>query len=172
MSKEDMVTFYEKCVEAFHDLAKSKKLLKKGIIQIPELAEMGVDTILTYLKEPSLQSSCNDAIHYYKTLLVMALKTGIIYSAYWHTDFQYLQLELYYDVMGYGPSDYMGKILENDLGITNEKLIRFAVDVIFEKWLKLMKPYWDLQEARNYVFYSFLAIYQLGISIELSHLGY
>ena len=43
---------------------------------------------------------------------------------------------------------------------------------IFDLWLKMHEPYWDLKDPREYTFKAMLAAYQLGISMILVKFGY
>ena len=72
-----------------------------------------------------------------------------------------------------GPAQYVKPLFEEHFGLDSdgdagEKMY----SKIFDKWLKLHEPYWDLNDPREYTFSATLAAYQIGASMLLEKCGY
>lgn len=170
-----MNNFYSRCIEDYHDYAKEKGYLTKGLIYIPELIPIGQNTVLKYLKNTSMQNEFSDnPAQLYYVINSLTLQCGIIFGAMWHTDFEKLS-------SGVGPNevfsyshgvwDHVKPIFENDLGISEEESYGMCRD-IFNRWLSQHKPYWKLSDPREYTYSATLATFQLGVSMILEKYGY
>lgn len=75
------------------------------------------------------------------------------------------------EIVNKGPTDVVEKILKAEFGMEKMDGNEFYA-VIYDKWLELHKPYWELNDAREYTFKAILAAYQVGVSTILEKYGY
>lgn len=165
--------FYTECVEVFHNIAMSLSIAKRGLIFIPELMKIGENTILMYLKDPFFQTECNgNPYQYYYLIMSLSIETGMCFAARWHNDFDSLN-KYVEEIIENGPADdanvLMNKYLSKEvIGEQGNELF----NKIYDKWVELHEPYWDLKDPRAYTFKALVAAYQLGVSMILEIFGY
>ena len=154
--------FYTACVEDFHKEAMKRGLIKKGPRIIPELLQLGQQAVLIYFKNERLQSQFEDPETYYGFMVMTCIYFGAVFAKKWHEDFSGLS-DYAAEMIRVGPYEDAKKLLNKDPGLSG---------AIYIRWSKMHKPYWSLQDPRNYTFNGMLAAYQLGISIVLESYGY
>lgn len=165
--------FYNECVSDFHREAESCGVAKKGLIFIPELMDIGETAILSYLRDPYLQSEFEDnpTVLYY-VIMSLAIESGIVFANKWHEDFPHLK-SYAIEIITNGPADDANSLLKKHFPANvSEDQGNTFFRKIFARWVAMHKPYWDLDDPRNYTFKALVAAYQLGISMMLEKLGY
>lgn len=69
-------------------------------------------------------------------------------------------------LMSAGPSDEAAKIMEKQFELNTDQANLFY-SKIFEKWVDVLTPYWNLAEPWEYITKAMIAAYQLGVSMVL-----
>lgn len=170
---KDPDKFYADCVKAFHDKAMMSDVANRGLIFIPELIEPGKKIILEYLNDPFFQAQCkNNSQQYYYLIMSLIIESGICLATMWHESFSCLERYIE-DVIENGPAEdantIMNKYFSKDvIGDQGNKFFK----EIFESWLEMHEPYWNLDDSREYTVNAMVAAYQLGVSMILEKLGY
>ena len=98
--------------------------------------------------------------------------TGVAYAEKWHTDYNELKTSFADQIIEEGPPDYAQPLLEAELGLDAEMQSKELFATIFDQWIEMHKPYWNLTDPREYTFKAMLASYQAGISTILEKYGY
>ena len=164
--------FYADCVKDYHEIAKERGFIKKGIVLIPELIPIGNKTVIAYLQDPFFKTEYkNNKQMYYYAVMVFTLQTGMIFANKWHLNFSGLTPEYVDKVIKDGPADE-GIPLLKQIGLTDNAKENIFYRAIFDKFFEKLKPYANNKDLGNYTFQAMLAAYQLGVSIMLSDYGY
>lgn len=165
-------SFYTECVADYHKAAKSLGYANKDVILIPELIPYGQRTVLAFLKDDFFRMEfSNNPTQYYYVIMILSLQSGIAFAQKWHLDFKDL-INGYVDkIIAVGPANAAEEILIKNIGLDKKQADRFYTK-IFERWIALHEPYWELSDPREYTFYAMLAAYQLGISMILETHGF
>lgn len=170
---KDAKQFYQECVEAFQEEVENTGYLKNGVF-IPDLLPMGQRIVLAYLQDPFFQMQFgNNPTQYYYVINTLCLQSGCVVADMWHQNFDKLQNGFIDTIIEEGPAAYAKLIFEKEFdldsdGDAGEKLY----SKIFDKWLELHQPYWDMDDPREYTFNAMLASFQTGVSLILSKYGY
>lgn len=164
--------FYNDCVIAYHETAMNAGLATRGVIFIPELIPIGEKVMLAFFQDHLLQESLGgDPVRYYHMMVKLAVSSGLVCGARWHLDYDGLKAGYVDKIIEEGPFVASESIFAQ-LGLKDlNKQAEFYMD-IFQRWLTLHKPYWELRDPRNYTFMATLAAYQLGVSMVLEKYGY
>ena len=165
--------FYNECVADFHAEAKKSGALNKGLIFIPELMPLGQKTILAFLKDPYFQmQSGGNAQQYYYLITALSIDAGMCYATRWHEDFSSLN-QYVEEIITDGPADDANKLMNAHFSseVMGNQGNSFY-QIIFQRWLTMHEPYWNLKDPREYTFKALLAAYQLGVSMILEKYGY
>ena len=162
--------FYIECVEKYHQVGYKHNLLKEPKqIFVPELLQKGNEVVLGFLKNESLKRQYQNQSpeDYYNRLSGLILQMSLVFATTWHSDF-----ELFNKLDTYDPTilDPTANIITNDLRITIDDFRSLMRDV-FNEWLTLHEPYWQLNDCRAYTLNDFLGIWQLGVSMVLNSYG-
>lgn len=165
--------FYTACIKEFHTEAQRHGLAKKGLIFIPELIPIGHKTTLAYLNDFEIQTTYgSDPVQYYFAVMAFALEAGMLFAEKWHSDFAGLN-DYVEEIADFGPasdaSELFGQYFKAEL--SNDDGHAF-LERIYEAWMLMHAPYWDMADPRQYTFKALIAAYQLGISMMLEKLGY
>ncbi len=164
--------FYALCVKDYHDKAKSLGYAERDLIFIPELIGFGQKAVLWFLSNDELQKQFSSPEQYYFVAVSSAIRCGIIFALKWHHDFAGLNQPGYVEsVMESGLVSLSEDTIENDLGMDKRAFHSFCME-IFDRWVEMHQPYWELQKPRDYTFSATLAAYQLGISMILCKYGF
>lgn len=165
--------FYQECVEAFQDEVEKAGYLKNGVL-IPELLPMGQKITLAFLQDDffQMQFGGNPAQYYY-VINSLCLQAGAVAADMWHENYDKLKNGFVDTIIEEGPASYAKPIFEKEFGLDSdgdagEKLY----SKVFNKWLELHQPYWELNDPRQYTFNAMLASFQTGVSMILSKYGY
>lgn len=171
--KKNPNDFYTVCVEEFHLALKSKGFANKGLIFIPELIPLGEEAILAYLQSPFFQMEFGgNPTQYYYFICSLSIMTGVVYAEKWHSNYAELKSGFAEQIIEDGPPDYAMPILETNLGLSPDQQSEKLFSTVFDRWLQLHEPYWELPDPRDYTFKALLAAYQAGISAILEKFGY
>lgn len=165
--------FYEDCVYEYHKLAKNKGFAQRDLIFVPELLINGNKMVLSFLKSTAFeQHMIKEPVYGYLVGIGTALFMGIITGYQWHVEYSKLE-EISNNILDAGENAtiYYKDNFEEKIGIDTKELLDFSYEV-YVKFLELHKPYWKLNDPRDYTFNGMLASYQLGISIALANFGY
>lgn len=165
-------TFYTSCLKDYHDTAKKLGYAENDVVFVPELLEYGQKAILWFFRNDELQRQLSEPASYYYCAVNTAIRCGILFALKWHLDFRGLQAHGYVDsVMETGPSVFTKDIIKRDLGMNDSAFGSFCTAICM-RWMEMQKPYWQMQDPRDYTFYATLAAYQLGVSIILCKYGF
>lgn len=160
--------FYLEALKNLHDSAKELGYATGGMVHVADLTEYGQKFLLRLLNDEIFRQKFGlDAVSYYFNIGVYAFSAGVFYANVWDTNADELK------------DDQLPYIMENDVfGLATEilKLENTAefeefLNRIFDDWLEIMEPYWDMTESRDYIFRGLLIFYQMGISHRLAHMG-
>ena len=167
-----LLSFYNDCVADYHKTAQGKGFANKGIIFIPELIPIGEKTVLAFLKDRFFQMQFGGNPHmYYYVIMSLSLQAGMVFAEKWHSNYDKLKSGFVDQVIKDGPADLCKPLLKQ-LGLSNIEKENAFYQAIFDRWLKMHEPYWELKNPREYTFKATLAAYQLGISTILEKFGY
>ena len=170
---KDINSFYQECVDSFHEVAKKNNVATKGVIFIPELIPLGEQVILEFLKDPFLQQEfAEDPRSFYYAVMSFSIQAGIVLAEQWRRDRSHIS-DCVMEIIENGPSDKAIRFLT--FGFPREIYQNQGNDFfqkVFEVWAKLHEPYWRLSDPRQYTFKALLAAYQLGVSMILGLFGY
>lgn len=175
-----MIKRYEKTVPAVDDFfAEALKILHEkaveygwtinGMVYAKELLPYGQTFLLQMLNDKSFQQKFGlDAVSYYFNIGCYVFCGGVFYADCWVKDTAILRAD-----------DKLQYLTENDpydlaveiLSIKNSSAFEDFLSRIFDDWLEIMDPYWDMSNSRDYIFQGLLIFYQLGISERLKKLG-
>lgn len=169
----DINSFYQECVDGFHEVAKKNNVATRGVIFVPELIPLGEQVILAFLKDPFLQQEfAEDPRSFYYAVMSFSIQAGIVLAEQWRRDNSHIS-ECVAEIIRNGPSDKAIRYLT--FGFPREIYQNQGNDFfqkVFEVWSKLHEPYWRLSDPRQYTFKALLAAYQLGVSMILGLFGY
>ena len=164
--------FYADCVQAYHEIAKERGFLKKGVVLIPELIPIGNKTVIAYLQDTFFKMEYKDNKQmYYYAVMVFTLQTAMVFANKWHLNFSGLTPEYVDKVIKDGPADE-GIPLLKQIGLTDNEKENVFYRALFKKFFEMLKPYANNKDLGNYTFQAMLAAYQLGVSMILSDYGY
>ena len=164
--------FYITCIGNFNATAQRYQQAMRDTIFIPELIDFGTQAILWFYKNDELQRQISEPAEYYYVAVCTALHCGILFACQWHENYKAMCNNGFVNkIMETGPSRFTPGIIKKTLGWDDIQFRKFVM-AIFEKWMELHKPYWNLKDPREYTFQATLAVYQLGISMTLGKLGY
>ena len=170
---KNSMSFYTECVEDFHKEAMKNGVANRGLIFIPELIPRGEKAILAFLKDPFFQMQCGgNAQQYYYLIMALSIDAGMCFANRWHE--QYSSLDQYVqEIIDDGPADEANRLIDAHFpyGIMGNQGNDFF-PIIFERWIAMHEPYWNLADPRVYTFRAMLAAYQLGVSMILEKYGY
>ena len=167
--------FFQECLEEFLNET-VKAGYGKHHVSIPELVVVGKDVVLQFLQDSYFQMAFgNNPAQYYYVINSLCLQAGVVLAAKWHENFKGMDDMKNYakKIIAEGPAETAKPIfrkqfdLDSD-GDAGEKLY----SKVFDKWLELHEPYWELRDARQYTFNAMLASFQTGVSLLLASLGY
>ena len=165
--------FYAECLTDFHDALAAKGYATKGVIFIPELIPFGNKAILAYLKDPFFQMEAgNNVTQYYYLICALSFMTGVAYADKWHSNFAELNNGFVDQIITAGPPEYAQPVLEKATGLNRDEQAEKLFATVFNRWIKIHEPYWQLRDPREYTFNAMLAAYQAGISTILEKYGY
>ena len=160
--------FYKEVLSTLHTFAEKEGLCKKGAIVIPELLPIGQKTVLSFLNDQFLNAELKDnPAQFYYVVSSFAYQCGMIFAAEWRDDFSSLDDDFVSQVIADGPWEHVKLLFQEDLGMDQEDFNTLCQKV-FEEWIVLHEPYWNLEDPRKYTFNALLAVYQLGVSTILS----
>ena len=164
------VEFYNQVIETLHKQFVEKGYLKKDIIVIPEVFEKGKKSVLEILQEEDLKMHCRTPDYYYYVLSIVSFSHGMLYADFWHKDYD--QFNKTFDKYSYDDSSdlFAEEFLEEFYGLEKFKRKELFSD-IFEEWKKLILPYMNNRKARDYIFASFNAVYNLGVCFVMEKYG-
>ena len=165
--------FLAECIEDFHQEAAKFGVAKKGNIFVPELMMLGREMALTFVSDEFNRSEYgHNPVVFYFVVNLCVWHAGLAIAAKWHTNFE--QLEHYVnDIKILGPGDDAVALLEKyfPASISQNDGEDF-LQHIYDRWLKMHKPYEDLADPRQYTLNAIIATFQLGVSMMLEKLGY
>lgn len=165
--------FMQDCLADFHEFAKSNNQAHKGTIFIPEVLEVGSQECLSYFQDESMQKKYyKDVEKYYFELFKLCFESGMVYGACWHENYAIVKDGSFQkQVHEKGVSYYSKGLITKDLEMSDSEFSKFEEN-LFIHWQTRVEPYWDLADPRKYLFNGMLAAFQLGVSMEMSKLGY
>ena len=170
---ETDMEFYALCIKEFHEVLHEKGYLKKEPVYIPELILLGNRAIFTYLQDERFHQEAGDnAVQYYYIICSLSYMTGIAYADMWHKDYNALVNGFEEKILTKGAPDYAQTLLEAEIGVKLEKQAEELFSTVYDRWLELHEPYWELEDPRKYTICALLAVYQAGISTILGKYGY
>ena len=170
MDHED---FLNKCIDEFGRAATNAGYMK-NIVFIPELVPMGEKVVLSFLQDNFFQMEFGDnPLQYYYVINTLCLQAGVVAADMWHQDFDKLKGGFLDEIIAKGPAEYAKPIFQKEFeldsdGDAGEKLY----SKVFEKWIELHQPAWELDDPRDYTFAAIHASYLTGVSMILSKYGY
>lgn len=164
------IEFYNQVLGTLHHYFTEKGYLKKDIIVIPEVFEKGKKSVLEILKEEDLKMHCKTPDDYYYVLSIVSFTHGMLYAEFWKNDYD--QFKKTFDKYSYDDSSDISaeKYLEEYYGLDNFKRKELFSN-IFEEWKKLILPYMNNRKARDYIYLSFIAVYNLGVCFIMEKYG-
>ena len=158
--------FYKHVIERLHQVFISKGYLNGEIKHVPELFDKSNKVVLKVLRDNKLQTSCGgNPDKYYYIISSLSFYHGISFAEMWHTD--YAQFKKTFDSYCYDETvdESCEKLLES-FGYSRNK-VREMLSVLFNEWADIIMPYMDLPDAREYIYISFEAVFNLGVSFFL-----
>ncbi len=164
--------FYKQCHEEFHLIAQDYGFAPKGGVIIPELMQVGMRIVLSFLQDQELIDAYGDdpTQHYY-AIVGLSIQAGIVLGYKWHFDFDGLKEEYIESIIDDGPAEVAGELMlkdcHKDIVAANE-----YYSSIFTRWLVLHEPYWKLDDPREYTFNATFAAFQVGVSTILGVYGF
>lgn len=164
----DIDDFYAEALQSLHCFAKETGYAVGGMIYAPDLTEYGQKFILRLLNDDVFRRQFGlDAINYYFNIGVYAFSAGVYYADVWNKKVDDLK------------NDRLDYLMENDvftlaaeiLNLDNTAEFEDFLNKLFDRWLEIIEPYWDISDSRDYIFRGLLIFYQIGISERLKHMG-
>jgi len=164
--------FISDLLQDLTNVASRSGFLNYNFPSIPELIPIGKQYCLSQLNDNSLAQENRGNINaYYFSVAAKSLCAGLVGAYHWHADFDHFPTLPQYlldivpenqvpSVMGFTPGDEK----DNDF----KELISDLYTIIMDK----LQPYWSSNDARNYIFISMVAMYQVGVAMELNLLGF
>lgn len=164
--------FYVQCYDEFHHIAQEHGFAPKGGVVIPELMQVGMRIVQSFLQDQELiETYGDDPIQLYYAIVGLSLQAGIVLGHKWHFDFEGLTKEYIESIIDDGPAEIAGRIMlddcHKDKDVANE-----YYSSIFARWLVLHEPYWKLDDPREYTFNATFAAFQVGVSTILGVYGF
>lgn len=165
--------FYDECLEVFHNTIKEEGYVD-SLAFIPELGPIGQKISLAFLQDSFFQMQFgSNPVQYYYIINSLCLQAGCVAADMWHHDYDKLKHGFVDTIIMEGPAEYAKPLFEknfnlNSDGDAGEKLY----SKVFDKWMELHEPYWNLNDPREYTFMAMVASFQLGVSMILNKYGY
>lgn len=159
--------FFNECLADYHKEAAKYGVATEGLKFVPELLICGEKSVLSLLQNRFyLGQYADNPTTYYFTIVMLAVESGVAYAAKWHEDFsglnEYVEL-----TRGAGPVEDAENLIEeyfpDSIGPSDIDFFQH----IFERWAAMTKPHMKNKDAREYIYQSTLAAYQLGVSMML-----
>ena len=171
-ASDNVLEFYNDCVDDFHKTAKQQGFARNGMVFIPELLPIGETTVLSFLKDPFYSNEFSDSPQmYYYVIMSLSLQAGMVFAEKWHRDFAGLNSKYIAQIIAMGPAETCNPLLSS-IGLTDSEKQNEFYRTIYKRWVAMHEPYWALKDPREYTFRATLAAYQLGISMILCEYGY
>ena len=166
---EDPKKFAQACLQEYLRIVNEYSYATKGPVVVPELLQYGMSYEMRILNDHHYISEYgNNPVQYYYVIFQLSLVCGFIAGKTWHLnfgDFNSVMEEAYYNNSKYMKDIYL------DLDLDKETFSEI-LDKLYNKLLELHKPYWDLNDPREYTFNALFAAYQLGVSMILNKFGF
>ncbi len=131
--------------------------------------EKGNEVVLLFLQNESLQRQANSPVNYYYRICGLVFQISTVFAERW----QYESFNFNINNVDIFDPDVMNpvkRIVENEWEISINEFNNILNEV-YQAWLNIHEPYWNLSDSRNYTFNAILAVFQLGISITLNSYG-
>ena len=159
--------FYSQCTKEFHKETKLMGLIKRGPNEIPEILKYGETAASSYLNDATIRNQYGDEpTQYYFVIMSLCLQAGMVLARNWSEDASSVDSRYVSYLMSAGPSDEATKIMEKQFKLNTDQANLFY-SKIFEKWVDVLTPYWNLAEPWEYTTKAMIAAYQLGVSMIL-----
>ncbi len=160
------VEFYNQVLGTLHKEFIDNCFLEKDIFFIPEVFEKGQKSVLEILQNDEVKKPCRTPEDYYYVVAIMSFCHGMFFADLWHNDFD--QFKKTFDEISYDESSvsFAGNFLEDYYGLDDFTRQGFFKN-IFELWKELILPYMNDSKAREYIFTSFNAVFNLGVCFVL-----
>lgn len=147
----------------------------KVIKYIPELMELGENTIRWLLNDRILKSNCNDTF-YREMIFQLAFRSGVLAAEKWHTDYDKLSFDYVTEKFKTDFMDYTARLMKNILGLQidiGRHGPSILLDEMFDIWNEKLDS--DLRSysfSENHMSASLLAVYVIATSMMLEKYGY
>ena len=161
--------FYVTALRDLHDKASEYGYAENGMIHVADLTEYGQKFLLQMLNDKIFQSKFGlDAVGYYFNIACYAFCGGVYYGDIWQKNPDLLKKDDRLEFLA--GNDVYGLAVEI-LAIEETAVFDEFLNKLFDDWLEIMDPYWDMWDSREYIFRGLLIFYQIGISERLKDLG-
>ena len=138
---------------------------RADMMMAPDLLERGKNYIMTLLQNAALKEQFkNEPIMFYYNVASFAFAGGIAYADAWQKDVTQIKLGFVDTLIASQPDKHA--LAMDIMGIETEaekNAYRGLCDDMFSEFIELMKPYWEKEDPRPFLFQGLLAFFQTGI---------
>lgn len=167
----DREKFYRQCLQDLHEEAAMHGSARGGMVYAPDLLPFGERAVTAYYGNPLLAAElAADPLRYYYTLNRFCLQCGILFASLYESDPLALTDGYVSMVTAMDPQQLAERHIRERLHLAPEAFDLLCRSV-FDRWVGLVAPHEDGEEASDCIYYASLAVYQLGISMVAGAAG-
>jgi len=165
--------FYTDILMSLSKIAMDKGRISKELSVVPELIVEGEKYILNWFRNDAFQKNFKDDVtNYYYNIAIFSFCGGVYYARAWNIDFSSTvngtaQKYLYEN----GVIETACEVLDIQDSSDKDTLISF-IGELFKEWLNCMEPYWELRDARGHTLKGMLAVFCIGVAVQMEMMGF
>ena len=155
-----------------HRASQEKGYIEKDAIMVEELLDKGFKYSADWLSDGEFyQTFKGNMVGYYLGLSVNCLCGGLMMADAWADGGERLSKIKYDEIYDGGVWNNIFVLLEMSSDSDKKDFQNFSLE-IYEKWVVLLKDYFQKDNANEYISKTMAAFFHLGASMRLDLLGY
>ena len=155
-----------------HWIARERDYIVNDVIMVENLNALGEKYIADWLSDSEFYSTFKgNMVGYYLGICVNALCGGLVYADAWADGDDRLSKIKYDEIYDGGVWNNVFVLLEINDNNKCKEFQNFIIEM-YEKWVVLLKDYFQSEKANEYILKTMCAFFQLGVTLRLDMLGY
>ena len=171
-SKNTPRQVYKDILVSLHKASLDRGYITKDAIMVEELLDMGFKFSADWLGDSEFYETFKgNMVGYYLGLCVNCFADGLAVADAWADADSRLSKITYDEIYEGGVWNNVFVLLEMTDNSDRKDFQNFMIEM-YEKWVVMLKDYFDTPNANEYILISLAAFYQLGVTMRLDILGY
>lgn len=155
-----------------HRAAQERDYIINDAIMVEKLNELAPKHVASWLSDSEFYATFKgNMVGYYLGLSVNALCCGLSCADAWADGDDRLSKIKYDEIYEGGVWNNVFVLLEMTDNNERKDFQNFMIEM-YEKWVVLLKDYFQTSDANEYILKTLCAFFQLGVSLRLDILGY